>query len=134
MGRSHENFLFRCTKATSGSVHQQLMNNQVFPPLRVQGSIERFLESDMSQPIRVGKYASDYANHFNTIKGEVGIGRSTDCVRQKLCPLAKLHLCGHTQVDRDVVHALTDEVFVSNLLDGCSSNVHDHVHVHHALS
>ena len=82
----------------------------------------------------MGKYASDYANHVNRIKGEVGMGRSTDCVRQKLCPPARLHLCGHTQVDCDVLHALTDEVFVANLLDGRSSKVHDHAHVHDALS
>ena len=99
--------------------------------------IEPILEFDtsqVSQTIRVGKFASDFANHLNAIKSKVGKGRSTDCVRQKLCPPARLHLCGHTQVDRDVVHALTDKVFVANLLDARSSVVHFHAHVHNALS
>ena len=99
--------------------------------------IEPILEFDTSQvnrTIRVGKFASDFANHLNVIKSTVGKGRSTDCVRHKLCPPARLHLCGHAQVDRDVVHALTDEVFVANLIDARSSVVHFHAHVHDALS
>ena len=113
------------------------MNNQVYPPIRVQGSIKPILLSDtsqVSQTIRVGKFASDFANHLNTIKNTVGKGRSTDCARHKLCPPTRLHLCGHTQVDLDVVHALTNEVFVANLLDARSSVVHVHAHVHDALS
>ena len=78
-------------------------------------SIEPILEFDtsqVSQTIRVGKFASDFANHLNAIKSTVGKGRSTDCVRHKLFGSSKLHLYGHTQVDRDVFHAQTDETFV----------------------
>jgi len=96
-------------------------------------NIEGIFESNQRSEVRVGRYASDYANHFDTIKSTVGKGRSTDCPRQKLYVPAKLHLCGHTQADRDVFHAVIDENFVAHLLASSSPNGHVHGHVHHAL-
>ena len=51
------------TKTDYDKLTQRMVNVNVGMNVR---RIERVLSSDTSQPIWVGKYASDYANHFNT--------------------------------------------------------------------
>ena len=99
-------------------VHQQLMNNQCYPPPGLR-EYQTNLASG-TQAYQIGKYADNQQKLEASLKRAVAMGLGVGLLKEiqeaKYAP-AQPHLVGNLSVDLDLVCALQDCTFLENMVE-----------------